>query len=357
VTHEEIEIETDRLMKALMLVDCDPHGRTWNLETCREIAPLTLEINRLKRERDAVILAHSYVEPEIIYGAADFTGDSYYLARQAKLANAGTIVFAGVVFMAETAKILSPQATVLVPDHGSGCSLADSITAEDVRRMKALYPEATVVCYINSSAEVKAECDVCVTSSNAFHIVANLTTRQVLFVPDRLMAENLRAELRRSGVDKEIISSDGTCIVHDQFTVEQLEEARAQFPGLKVVSHPECPPAIADLSDFVGSTSAMMTYVQGTPAPYYLMLTECGLVGRLQVEAPGAHFIGGCRLCPFMKLNSLEKIRDVLRAPRADQIITLDEELRIRAGRCIDRMFELAPAGPGPHAKLASTLQ
>jgi quinolinate synthase len=356
-TDHEIETEADRLLRALMHVECDPRGRTWNLETCREIAPLTLEINRLKREKNAVILAHSYVEPEIIYGVSDFKGDSYYLAQQAKLAQAETIVFAGVVFMAETAKILSPQATVLVPDRGSGCSLADSITGDDLRRMKALYPDATVVCYINSSADVKAECDVCVTSSNVYDIVANLPTRRVLFVPDRLMAENLRSELKRRGVDKEIISSDGTCVVHDRFTVEQLNEARAQFPGLKVVSHPECPPEIAALSDFVGSTGAMLKYVKTTPAPYYLMLTECGLVGRLQVETPEKNFIGGCRLCPYMKLNSLEKIRDVLRAPRPEQSVTLDEGLRLRAARCIEKMFELAPAGSSPAPDLAATLK
>src|SRR5215204_2784644 len=162
-TDSLIEAEAERLLGSLMHVDCDPHGRKWNLETCREIAPLTLEINRLKKEKGAVILAHSYVEPEIIYGVSDFKGDSYYLSLMAKQAQAKIIVFAGVVFMAETAKILSPEATVVVPDRGSGCSLADSITGEDVKKLKALYPDATVVCYINSTAEVKAESDVCVT--------------------------------------------------------------------------------------------------------------------------------------------------------------------------------------------------
>lgn len=342
-TDTPIEAEAERLLKLLMNVECDPHGRTWNLETCREIAPLTLEINRLKREKNAVILAHSYVEPEIIYGVADFRGDSYFLSLKAKEAKADMIVFAGVVFMAETAKILSPAATVVVPDRGSGCSLADSITGEDVRKLKALYPGAPVVCYINSTAEVKAESDVCVTSGNVYDIVANLPGRRILFVPDRLMAENVRAEMKRRGVDKEIISSDGTCLVHDEFTAAQIAEARAQFPGLKVVAHPECTPEVAALADFVGSTGAMMKYVKTSNAPYYLMLTECGLVGRLEVEAPEKNFIGGCRLCPYMKLNSLEKIRDALKAPRPDQIVTLDEGLRQKAQHCIDRMFELAP--------------
>ena len=339
----EIEAEADRLLCSLMHVECDPRGRTWNLETCREIAPLTLEINRLKKEKNAVILTHSYVEPEIIYGVGDFKGDSYHLSLMAKQAKAQIIVFVGVVFMAETAKILSPEATVVVPDRGSGCSLADSIDGDGVRKLKALYPDATVVCYINSTADVKAESDVCVTSGNVYAIVQKLPSRRILFVPDRLMAENVRTEMKARGVDKEIISSDGTCMVHDQFTPAQIAEARAQFPGLKVVAHPECTEEVAALADYVGSTGGMMKYVKTTPAPYFLMLTECGLVGRLEVESPEKTFIGGCRLCPYMKLNSLEKVRDALLAPRPDQIVTLDEGLRLRAARCIERMFELTP--------------
>lgn len=341
-TPAELEAETDRLFRALLHVDCEP-GRTWNYEACQRIAPLTLEINRLKREQDAVILTHSYVEPEIIYGVGDFKGDSYFLSLKARESKAKKIVFAGVVFMAETAKILSPQATVVVPDRGSGCSLADSISGDGVRKLKALYPDAAVVCYINSTAEVKAESDVCVTSGNVYDIIAALPQRRILFVPDRLMAENVRAELKRRGVEKEIIASDGTCIVHDQFDVAAIAEARARFPGLKVVAHPECTAEVAAAADYVGSTGGMMKYVKSTPAPYFLMLTECGLVGRLQVEDPEKRFIGGCRLCPYMKLNSLEKVRDALLAPRPDQIVTLDEDVRIRAARCIDRMFELTP--------------
>jgi len=342
-TDDAIELEADRLLGSLMHVDCDPRGKTWNYEACRAIAPLTLEINRLKREQDAVILAHSYVEPEIIYGVADFRGDSYFLSMKAREARPKKIVFAGVVFMAETAKILSPEAMVVVPDRNSGCSLADSMTGDDLRKLKALYPDATVVCYINSTADVKAESDVCVTSGNVYHIVEHLPAKRILFVPDRLMGQNVRDELKRRGVDKEIITSDGTCMVHDQFGPAEIAAARARYPGLKVVSHPECTPEVAAVSDFVGSTGAMMKYVKTTGAPYYLMLTECGLVSRLQVESPEKNFIGGCRMCPYMKLNSLEKVRDALLAPRADQVITLDENIRRRAARCIERMFELAP--------------
>lgn len=340
-TPAELEAEAERLFRTLMHVDCTP-GKAWNYETCRGFAPLTLEIHGLKKEKDAVILTHSYVEPEIVYGVGDFKGDSYFLSLKAREAQARVIVFAGVVFMAETAKILSPDATVIVPDRGSGCSLADSLTGDQLKKLKAAYPDAAVVCYINSTAEVKAESDVCVTSGNVYDIVAALPQPRILFVPDRLMGENLRTELKRRGVAKEIITSDGTCIVHDVFDAAAVADARARFPGLKVVAHPECTPEVAAAADFVGSTGAMMKYVKATSAPYYLMLTECGLVGRLQVETPEKHFIGGCRLCPYMKLNSLEKVRDALRSPRPDQIVTLDEDIRRRAARCIDRMFEMA---------------
>ena len=339
--NDPVEAEALRLLRSLIHVECS-NGRKWNIETCREIAPLTLEINQLKKEKNAIVLSHSYVEPEVVYGVGDFKGDSYFLAAQAKKARADVIVFAGVVFMAETAKILSPEALVVVPDRNSGCSLADSITGNDVRNMKTLYPDAAVVCYINSTAEVKAESDVCVTSSNVYNIIANMPQKRILFVPDRLMADNIRKELEKRGIDKEIISSDGTCIVHEEFTTEQIAEARRTFPGLKIVAHPECTQEVAEQVDFVGSTGEMMNYVKTTEAPYFLMLTECGLVSRLAVEDPEKNFIGGCRLCPYMKMNTLTKIRDALKAPRPEQVITLDDDLRKRAGRCIERMFELA---------------
>ena len=341
----QIEEEAERLLKKLMHIECEA-SRSWNIEACREIAPLTLEINDLKRKQGAIILAHSYVEPEIVYGVADYAGDSYMLSLKAKEAAARRIVFSGVVFMAETAKILSPQAEVLVPDSGSGCSLADSLTGAQLRELKTLYPEAAVVCYINSTAEVKAECDVCVTSSNVYKIVEAMPQKQILFVPDRLMAENIRVEMKKRGVEKEIVSSDGTCSVHDEFDPAIIAEARSKFPGLKVVSHPECTREITQKSDYVGSTGGMMQYVKATEAPYFMMLTECGLVERIEVESPGKRFISGCKLCPYMKLNSLEKIRAVLLQPRPDQVISLDEDLRLRALRSIDRMFEIAEGAP-----------
>lgn len=339
-TEAELEAEADRLFRSLSHVECSD-DKKWTYARCRSIAPLTLEIQHLKRERQAVLLAHSYVEPEIIYGVSDFTGDSYKLSRDAQQAKAPVIVFSGVVFMAETAKILNPESTVVVPDRDSGCSLADSLTGEQLRELKARYPDAAVVCYINCNADVKAECDVCVTSTNVYDIVAQLPQQRILFVPDRLMAENIRMELRKRGIDKEILTSDGTCMVHDQFTHELIDEARSRYPGLRVVSHPECLPEVTAKSDFVGSTSAMMRYVVNTEAPYFMMLTECGLVSRLEVENPEKRFIGSCKLCPYMKMNSLEKIRDVLRRPLPQQIIELDDDLRARAEHSIRRMFEM----------------
>ena len=332
--------EAERLFSNLLHVECQP-GAQWTLERCYEVAPLTCEINRLKAEQNAIILAHSYVNPEIVYGVADFKSDSYALSLEARNSAADVIVFAGVVFMAETAKILCPDALVVVPDIASGCSLADSLTGAELRQLKARHPEAAVVCYINSSAEVKAASDVCVTSGNVYSIIERLPQREILFVPDRLMAANISREMAARGSDKVIHSSDGTCLVHDQFTVEAIAQARVRYPGVKVVSHPECPTDVTAASDFVGSTGKMMEYVRATDATYFMLLTECGLVSRVEVENPGKQFIGSCRLCPYMKLNSLKKIRDVLVDPQPHQIIELDETVRVAALRCIERMFEL----------------
>ncbi len=335
-----VEDEAERLFKHLVHVDCSSE-KTWTLDACREIAPLTLEINRLKEEKNAIVLAHSYVEPEIVYGVSDFVGDSYKLSVDASKAEAEIIVFSGVVFMAETAKILSPQSQVLVPDRGSGCSLADSLTGDQLRALKAQYPHAATVCYVNCNADVKAESDVCVTSTNVYDIISLLPQDEVLFVPDRLMAENIRIELRQRGIEKRILTSDGTCIVHDRFSVELIDEARVRYPGLAIVSHPECTTAITARSDFVGSTGAMIEYVKATEAPYYMMLTECGLVSRLEVENPEKRFIASCKLCPYMKLNSLVKIRDLLIDPRPEQEILLEETLRRRAELSLRRMITM----------------
>ena len=335
--------EAERLFGLLLNVDCMP-GSKWTYERCHEIAPLTAEINNLKRQKNAVILAHSYVNPEIVYGVADYRSDSYALSLAARDSGADVILFAGVVFMAETAKLLSPQATVLVPDRESGCSLADSLNGDELRQLKVQYPNAAVVCYINSSVEVKAESDVCVTSGNAYDIVAALPEREVLFVPDCLMAKNLQNELWQAGKDKIIYSNDGTCIVHDQFSPALIEQERVRYPDLIVVSHPECSPDIIENSDFVGSTGAMIKFVSETEAPYFMMLTECGLVSRLEAENSDKRFIASCKLCPYMKLNSLRKIRDTLVSPRPSQIIEVEPDIAMKAKATIDRMFDLTPA-------------
>lgn len=341
LTTDMIEREAGRLYELLSPVHCPPPPNAFTLERCRGLAPLTLEINRLKAERGAIILAHSYVAPEISYGVADFRGDSYQLSLQAKQARAKTIVFVGVVFMAETAKILAPEATVIVPDRNAGCSLADALTGDDVRALKSRHPDATVVCYINTTADVKAESDVCVTSGNAAAVLSNLPDRKILFVPDRLMGQNLSGELRRRGVDKEIVVAGGSCVVHDKFAAADLPAARKRYPGLKVLVHPECPPEVVQAADFVGGTEAMMNYVKTTSAPSFWALTDAGLVARLEVETRGKLFVGERRTCPFMQLNTLEQVRTALAAPREDQIIRLDERVRLRAERCLARMFEL----------------
>jgi len=337
-----LEAEADRLFKQLATVECDPRNGTWSWERCLSIAPLTLEINALKRQKQATIMVHSYVDPEIIYGVGDHVGDSYYLSCMAQRNKSPIVIFAGVVFMAESTKLLSPQSKVYVPDIHSGCSLADSLTASQLRTLKKQYPEAATVSYVNCNADIKAESDVCVTSTNVYNIIAKLPHHEILFVPDKLMAENIRVELRRRGVDKIIHTSDGTCLVHDQFTPDLIDDARRRFPGLKVVSHPECTLEITSKSDFVGSTGAMMDYVRKSNAPYYMMLTECGLVSRLEVENPEKHFIGSCKLCPYMKLNSLEKIRNTLRDLPTEQEILVPNDILLKGVKALEKMIEMS---------------
>jgi quinolinate synthase len=337
---KEIEGEAERLHWYLAGVRCDVERR-FTLEFCRELAPLTLEINKLKMEQEAIILAHSYVVPEIVYAIADLKSDSYALALEAAKTSAKKIIFAGVVFMAETAKILKPECDVYIPDPLSGCTLADSLNGKELRRLKQKHPEAAVVCYINSTAEVKAESDVCVTSSNVMEIVAKLEQNEILFVPDRLMAENLQHNLREQGINKKIFSSQGTCDVHEHFSVNAIRKEKNTWMDLKVLSHPECTPEIVAESDFVGSTEKMMKFVKNSEAQNFLLLTECGLVNRLEVEAPQKNFVGGCRICPYMKLNSLEKILQVLKSPSPNQVVEVPEDIRIKAKKSLDRMFEL----------------
>ena len=335
--------EGERLHAALKSVSYDG-CHSWSKQVCEHIAPLSLKIKKLKKEKNAVILAHSYVTPDIVYGIADYRGVSYSLSKWASESKADIIIFAGVVFMAETAKLLNPKARVFIPDPLSGCSLSEAIQAKHVRELKAEHPGVPVVCYINSSADVKAESDICVTSSNVYKIVANLPNEKVIFIPDQLMAENIRGYLLKNNIKKEIITRPGTCIVHDQFTAEQIAYEKSKVKDLAIVSHPECPPDVTAASDFVGSTSAMMEFVKTTNHDHYLLLTECGLVSRLQSENPEKKFVMSCRLCPYMKRNSMQKVHDVLESMDPAKEVHVSADVAKKALASIEKMFELAEA-------------
>ncbi|QHI69758.1 quinolinate synthase NadA [Tichowtungia aerotolerans] len=335
----------EKLYETLKDVEAGTSG-PYPYARCEQFAPFIDEINRLKKEKNAVILAHSYVHPEIIYGVADFTGDSYKLSKDAKAADADLIIFVAVRFMAETAKALNPGKKVLIPSRLNGCSLADSITDDDVRRLKVGNPDFTFVCYINTSAAVKAECDVCVTSSNVYDIVERIPSDKIFFLPDKLMGENLQDEMKKRGVDKEIKLYDGNCYVHAEYDADRIVRLRNQYPKLQVLSHPECSRDIVQKSDVVASTSGMMDFMREDRAgDSYLLLTECGLAGRAQAEMPGKTFIGPCLECKYMKSNSLEDIRRVLVEPEAEDVVEISDQVRAGALECIDNMFKYAEAG------------
>ena len=307
----------------------------WALEECALYAPLTLEIRRLKEKMGATILAHSYQVPEILYGIADFRGDSLQLSQEAKKTEAEVIVFCGVRFMAETAKILSPEKTVLLPAPDAGCSLDESITAEDVRRLKQKYPDAAVVCYVNTRAAVKAESTVCCTSANGLAVVEGRPEKRIIFVPDLLMARNIQAQTK-----KEIIPWRGTCIVHEAFTLDRMVAFREHYPDLEVLVHTECSPEVTGAADLAGGTGDMIRHIRNSSARQFMLVTECGLADRLRVEFPGREFIGSCVLCPHMKRTELRNVLEVLEDPSPDQIIEIPAEIRHRAERALTRMLE-----------------
>ena len=316
---------------------------TYTREKCEQMLPLINEINQLKKERDAVILAHSYCAPEIVLGVADFSGDSFKLSQDATKVSAKNIVFSAVQFMGETAKILNPEKDVLIPGPLTGCSLADSITGAEVLELRKKYPDHTFVCYINTTADVKAACDVCVTSGNVMKIVSSLENDKIVFVPDGLMGKNLTEELKKRGINKEIVLYSGSCYVHETYDSELIAFFREQNPGLQVVSHPECHPGVALLSDYVGSTGQMVDYIKNQPeGTKFLLLTECGLNARMQYEFPDKEFVGSCSMCKYMKSNSLENILETLRHPEKAKHVQLDESVRVAAKKCIDAMFYYA---------------
>lgn len=310
-------------------------------EKCAHLSPLIEEIQELKREKNALILAHSYVHPEIVYGVADEVGDSFGLAKAAQRASCERIIFPAVRFMAETAKILNPEKIVIDPNPRGGCSLAESISAQEVAQLKAEHPDYTFVCYINTTAEVKALCDVCVTSSNVYEILSKIPNEKIFFLPDRLMAKNLQNALERAGIRKEIRFSGGSCYVHEQFDFEQVALMKQIDPTLVVLAHPECTQEVVKLADHILSTTGMVELVKKQAAKdvRFLLLTECGILSRLQVECPEANLVGSCMLCKYMRSNSLESIRAALASPLPSQIIELDPAIQTKALRCLEAMF------------------
>ena len=300
------------------------------------------EIEKLKQQKNAVILAHTYVTPDIIYSVADYTGDSYELSKNALEAKGDLIVFAAVRFMGETAKILNPRKDVLIPGTDAGCSLADSITAEDVRKLKREYPDYTFICYINTTAAVKAECDVSVTSSNVYKIIENYPSDKIYFLPDKLMGGNIIEEMKRRGVKKEIKLWEGTCYVHEAFDPATISRFRESHPDLYVMAHPECKPEVIQQCDFVGSTSQIFKEIPRISNEKIMLLSECGLISRIEVELPGKQFMGTCQMCKYMKSNTLENILRVLKNPVAEDYVQMDEEIRVKAQKSIEMMFKYA---------------
>jgi quinolinate synthase len=298
-------------------------------------APYVSAINRLKRERNAVILAHNYQVPEIFHTVADIVGDSLGLSIEAASTDADVIVLCGVHFMAETAKLLNPGKTVLVPDLRAGCSLAESITAADVRLMRERYPGAPVVTYVNTSAEVKAESDICVTSGNAVKIVNALHAQRVIFLPDEYLAKYVASQTAA-----EIIAWKGHCEVHERFTGTQIRAFRDGDPSLVVLAHPECPPDVLAQADYVGSTQGMISYVESAQPPRVVMITECSMAGNVSATFPQIDFVRPCNLCPHMKRNTLPKVLRSLETMQYE--VTVDPRVAQRARRAVERMLELS---------------
>jgi len=317
-------------------------------------AELACDINRLKKEKNAVILGHNYMEPALFNTIPDFVGDSLELSRKAATTDKDTIVFCGVKFMAETAKILSPDKTVLLPSEKAGCSLAASITAGDVRELKRRFPGVPVVTYVNTYADVKAESDVCCTSANAAAVVESLDAESVIFLPDEYLARNVARETGKSIIfptvvppkngaakgDYQLIGWPGRCEVHEKFTVDDIRDVRAQFPDVVILAHPECSPEVVAASDFSASTSAMIKYVAETHAPRYLLLTECAMGDNVAAANPDKEMLRLCSVrCPHMNQITLE---DTLQSLQTNQyVVEVPEEIRIRAFQAVERMLAI----------------
>lgn len=325
---QDIEAEVERLYAKLQYVG-------YTKEDCERIAPLTLEINRLKKEKNVSILAHSYQTADIIVGVADHVGDSLGLSKKATTIPEQTILFSGVDFMAETVKILNPEKTVLVPGKRRGCTLADSITAEDVKRLKAEHPRAPVVCYVNTSAEVKAESDICCTSANALKIIQSLDAEEIIFIPDHNMGENL-AKL----TGKKIITWKGYCRTHHMATLRKLAEL-LDDPDVISFAHLECRPEVIEKVDLYGGTGDMTRFLKTAPSDKKIFyVTEQGFIDRMKTEHPELQFVDSGLICYNMKINTLENILLALLNPTEDNIVELDEDVRQRAYKAVNNMLK-----------------
>mgnify|MGYP001391689314 FL=1 len=294
-------------------------------------APFIKKINELKKKKNAVILAHNYQTPEIYHGVSDIAADSLALAIEASKTKADIIVLCGVHFMAETAKLMNPNKKVLIPDMSAGCSLASSITGDDVRMLKEKYPGVPVVSYVNTSAEVKAETDVCCTSANAVKVVESLGVEKVIFLPDHYLANYVQKNTK-----VKIISWQGTCVVHEKFSGNEINDIRKQNPGIKIIAHPECPPDVISASDFAGSTSSMVNYVKKNQPKKVLLVTECSMSDNIQIENPNVEFVKPCNLCPYMKKITLKKILNCLEKETNE--IKIGNNIAARARLSVQRM-------------------
>ena len=298
------------------------------------LAPVIEEIEELKESRNAVVLAHNYMTPDIYHGVADMKGDSLALARLAKKTDAEVILMAGVHFMAETAKIVNQSKTVLIPDMDAGCSLADAITGADVRLLRERYPGVPVVTYVNTSAEVKAEADICCTSGNAVQVVESLGTDRVIFLPDRFLGQWVAGQ-----TDIDIILWEGSCMVHERCTAEELRVYRDMHPGIQIIAHPECPSDVLEEADFVGSTAGMIQWVKTEQPRQVVMVTECSMSDNVAAESPETEFTQPCNLCPHMKRITLTGIRDSLRDMKHEVIV--DPTIAEQASASVERMLEV----------------
>ena len=297
-------------------------------------APLIEKINKLKKEKNAVILAHNYQTPEIYHGVADIAADSLALAVEASKTSADIIVLCGVHFMAETAKLMSPNKKVFIPDMGAGCSLAESLTGNDVRLLKKKYPGVPVVSYVNTSADVKAETDICCTSANAVKVVESLKTDKVIFLPDQHLANYVAKQTK-----VKIISWKGSCIVHEQFSAKEIKDIRSANPGIKVIGHPECPDDVLEACDFAGSTGGMIDYVKKNQPKKVMLVTECSMSDNVQADNPKVDFIKPCNLCPYMKKITLNKILDCLENETNE--IFIEDKISKAARKSVQRMAEI----------------